>query len=148
MITWRRWEIYALLAGVLGLVVLFIGAPIWLDLKLHRAVDAFGVPSTMRLTQRHTEGDFFCVITCLGKSTELTFTSSADATTACRILRRHLERHGYTPEPPPLSQPAPERNPCLYWAKARRIRKRATMTATVLPYEPTTIVVRFSANNG
>jgi hypothetical protein len=146
--TWRRWEIYAVLAAVVAIVVVFIGGPVWLNFRLGREVDRFETPPGMQLAERHTVGDFFCVITCLGKSTELTFRTNSDAATACRVLLRHLRAHGYDPETPPLGVVVRDDNPCFYWTRAGRIRKKATMTATVLPHEQPAVVVRFDANNG
>ena len=147
--TWRRWEIYAVLLAVVGAAVLFIGAPLWLNFKFDREAHRFGTPAGMRLTDStEVEGDFFCVITCLGKSTELRFTTDMDRPDACAVLRRHLRAHGYTPEPPPIGAAVPQDSSCFYWARAGRIRKNATITAAVLASEPTTAVIRFNANNG
>ncbi|MDP1794351.1 MAG: hypothetical protein Q8K63_09475 [Acidimicrobiales bacterium] len=148
--TWRRWEIYAVLIAFVGLTGNCVGGPLWLNFKFDREVDRFGTPQGMRVVERNNvEGDFLCVITCLGKSTVLTFTTDTDAPTACRALRSHIRARGYTVvEPPPLGAAVPENSPCFYWTRAGRIRKNATLTATVLPYQPTTAVIRIDANNG
>lgn len=144
----RRWEPYALAAVVVALVATFVGGPLWLDHKLRREVDRFATPPAMRLVDRVTTGDFWCVITCAGKVTKLTFTSSAQAApvTLCRVLRDHLAASGYRLGTPPIGTPAPDDVACFYWARAPRIRKHATVTALVKPSGDAVVV--FSANNG